>query len=48
MLVSMKYLLDKAKDRDYAVGAFNATELALVRSVVEQAEESDSPAIIEA
>ena len=48
MLVSMKYLLDKAKDRDFAVGAFNATELALVRSVVEQAEESDSPAIIEA
>ena len=48
MLVSMKYLLDKAKDADFAVGAFNATELALVRSVVEQAEESDSPAIIEA
>lgn len=37
MLVSMKYLLDKAKDADFAVGAFNATELALVRSVVEQA-----------
>ena len=48
MLLTMKELLDKSKDADFAVGAFNATELALFRAVVEQAEESNSPAIIQA
>ncbi len=48
MLLTMKELLIKSKDADFAVGAFNATELALFRAVVEQAEESNSPAIIQA
>ena len=48
MLVTMKELLEKSKDNDFAVGAFNATELALVRAVIEQCEESNSPCIIQA
>lgn len=48
MLVSMKYLLDKAKDSDFAVGAFNASELTLLRAVIEEAEKLDSPVIVQA
>jgi len=48
MLVSMKYLLDKAKDSDFAVGAFNASELTLFRAVIEEAEKLDSPVIVQA
>lgn len=48
MLVSMKYLLDKAKDSDFAIGAFNASELTLFRAVIEEAEKLDSPVIVQA
>lgn len=48
MLVSMKELLEVADKNGFAVGAFNATESCLFRSVVEEAERLDSPAIIQA
>lgn len=47
MLIGMKEMLSVAKEGHFAVGAFNATETALFRAVVEQAEATDTPAIVE-
>lgn len=47
MLLGMKEMLDVAKANHFAVGAFNATESSLFRAVVEEAEATDSPAIVE-
>ena len=47
MLIGMKEMLSVAKEEHFAVGAFNATETALFRAVVEQAEATDTPAIVE-
>lgn len=46
MLLNMNQMLDLAKEKHFAVGAFNVSESNLFRTVVEAAEENDSPAII--
>lgn len=48
MLINMKNMLKVANKYGFAVGAFNATESSLFRSVVEEAEKQDAPTIIEA
>lgn len=47
MLVNMKEMLKIADQNHFAVGAFNATESSLFRSVVEEAEAQDAPAIVQ-
>lgn len=47
MLVNMSQLLSLARERRFAVGAFNVSDSNLLRTVVEAAEEADSPAIVE-
>lgn len=47
MLWNLKDMLAVAKENHFAVGAFNTSDLALVRAVVEQAEESNTPAILQ-
>ena len=47
MLINMREMLKTADENQFAVGAFNATESSLFRSVVEEAEASSSPAIIQ-
>ncbi len=46
MLLNMNQMLDVAKKNHFAVGAYNVSESNLFRTVVEAAEENDSPAII--
>lgn len=48
MLINMKEMLRVAEENHFAVGAFNATESSLFRSVVEEAEKQNAPAIVEA
>lgn len=47
MLINMKNMLDIADKNGFAVGAFNATESSLFRSVVEEAEKQNAPAIVQ-
>ncbi len=47
MLLNLKDILGVAKKDSFAVGAFNTTDVALVRSVVEEAEKTDTPAILQ-
>ena len=47
MLWNLKDILAVAREHHFAVGAFNTSDLALVRAVVEQAEESGTPAILQ-
>lgn len=47
MLINMNEMLKIAEKYQFAVGAFNATESSLFRAVVEEAEDSNSPAIIQ-
>lgn len=47
MLVTLKELLGVAREHSFAVGAFNTSDLVLVRAVLEQAEESDAPVILQ-
>lgn len=46
MLLNMNQMLAVAQAKHFAVGAYNVSESNLFRTVVEAAEESDSPAII--
>lgn len=46
MLINMKELLTVAKENKFAVGAFNVADSSFLRAVVEEAEASQSPAII--
>lgn len=46
MLCTMNELLKVAKENKFAVGAFNVADSTFLRAVVEEAEASDSPAII--
>jgi fructose-bisphosphate aldolase class II len=46
-LVTTKQMLLKAKDRGYAVGAFNANNMESVKAVVEAAEEENAPVILQ-
>lgn len=48
MLLNMEEMLRTADANDFAVGAFNATESSLFRSVAEEAEKQDAPAIVQA
>lgn len=43
MLISLKEMLAKAREEQFAVGAFNTTDLNLVRAVIEEAEATQSP-----
>ncbi len=47
MLLNLKEILAVAKEHHFAVGAFNTSDLALVRAVIEQAEETNTPAILQ-
>lgn len=47
MLINMKEMLSVARKNNFAVGAFNTTDLCLFRSAVETAEMLNAPAIIE-
>lgn len=46
MLLTMSELLKVAKEHKFAVGAFNVADSAFLRAVIEEAEHSNSPAII--
>ena len=46
MLINMSQMLSVAKEKHFAVGAFNVSESNLFRTVVEAAEANDAPAII--
>ena len=48
MLVTNAYLLKKAYDEKYAIGAFNANNLEHVQGIIEVAEEEKSPVILQA
>lgn len=47
MLMNMKDLLKVAKDNHFAVGAFNICDNLLFQTVIEAAEENNSPVIVE-
>ncbi|MBT4494074.1 MAG: fructose-bisphosphate aldolase class II [Gammaproteobacteria bacterium] len=47
-LVSMRQLLDHAADHDYGVPAFNVNNLEQMRAIMEGAEATDSPVIVQA
>jgi len=47
-LVSMRQLLDHAAENDYGVPAFNVNNLEQMRAIMESAEETDSPVIVQA
>lgn len=47
MLMNMKEMLSIAKKHHFAIGAFNTTDIALFRAVVEEAEATSSPAILQ-
>ncbi|MGT2637557.1 ketose-bisphosphate aldolase [Streptococcus ratti] len=47
MLINMEQMLSIAKENKFAVGAYNISNLELMRIVVEQCEEDNAPAIIE-
>lgn len=47
MLLNLKEILNVAKKNSFAVGAFNTTDLALVRAVIEEAEKTNTPAILQ-
>jgi fructose-bisphosphate aldolase class II len=47
MLFNLKDILTTAKEHHFAVGAFNTSDLALVRAVIEQAEATGTPAILQ-
>lgn len=47
-MVTVKELLDDAKKRSYAVGAFNCNNMEIVQAIVKAAEAENSPVIIQA
>lgn len=46
MLVTMKEILEKAREGRYAVGLFNAVNVEMARAIIETAEERNSPVIV--
>lgn len=48
MLVTGKQILDHAKENKYAVGAFNVNNMEIVQAIIEAAEETQSPVILQA
>ncbi|MCR1899400.1 ketose-bisphosphate aldolase [Irregularibacter muris] len=47
MLLNLREILSVAKQKSFAIGAFNTTDLALFRAVVEEAEKTNTPAIVQ-
>jgi len=47
MIVSVKKILNKAKEGGYAVGAFNTVNLETTQAIIEAAKEAKSPIIIQ-
>ena len=47
MLATLKEVLEKAEQGNYAVGAFNCTSLESGMAIVETAEELNSPVILQ-
>ena len=47
-LVSMRQLLDHAAENDYGVPAFNVNNLEQIRAIMEGAQQTDSPVIVQA
>ncbi|GCF95119.1 hypothetical protein NRIC_30100 [Enterococcus florum] len=47
MLVTLKELLTDAKEKQYAVGAFNVPNLEAIRAVIQAAEELNTPVILQ-
>ena len=47
-LVSMRQILDHAAEHDYGVPAFNVNNLEQIRAIMEGAEQTDSPVIVQA
>lgn len=47
MLVTLKELLDKAKEEHKAIGAFNGTTLEAIRGIIQAAEELNCPVILQ-
>lgn len=46
MLVSMHELLKPTREHGFAIGAFNVADSCFIRAVVEEAEATNTPAII--
>ena len=46
MLVTMKRLLDEARDKNYAVGAFDAMDRVTTEAILNAAEETRTPVIL--
>ena len=47
-LVSMRQLLDHAAENSYGIPAFNVNNLEQMRAIMEAAQETDSPVIVQA
>ena len=47
-LISMRQLLDHAAENDYGVPAFNVNNLEQMRAIMEGAQETNSPVIVQA
>ena len=47
-LVPMRALLDHAAEHDYGVGAFNVNNMEQIQAIMEAAEETESPVIVQA
>ncbi len=48
MLVTGKEILQDAQDKGYAVGAFNVNNMEIIQAIIEAAEETKSPVILQA
>ena len=47
-LVPLRVVLDPAAENNYGVAAFNVNNMEQIQSIMEAAEETDSPVIIQA
>lgn len=47
-LITLRQLLDHAAEHDYGIPAFNVNNLEQMRAVMQAADETDSPVIIQA
>jgi Fructose/tagatose bisphosphate aldolase len=47
-LITLRQLLDHAAEHEYAVPAFNVNNLEQVRAIMEAADATDSPVILQA
>ena len=47
-LIPLRVLLDHAAENDYGVAAFNVNNMEQIQAIMEAAEETDSPVIVQA